>query len=160
GAATGYALSPSSSGRDAPPGCTTGCFTPGKTALGAGPAWRPDRGFASGGGQRRYGNRFTLVRRTTLPIRPPRVRTRSRWLESAWERDTPGSTLKGPFMSTEQISIIIVEDEPEFRRRFAQIIESEPSMRLVGVAANKREAQAVIEKENFDVMLIDLGLPD
>ena len=45
-------------------------------------------------------------------------------------------------MSTEQISIIIVEDEPEFRRRFAQIIESEPSMRLVGVAANKREAQA------------------
>jgi DNA-binding NarL/FixJ family response regulator len=63
-------------------------------------------------------------------------------------------------MSNEQISIIIVEDEPEFRRRFAQIIESEPSMRLVGVAANKREAQAVIEKENFDVMLIDLGLPD
>src|SRR6267142_1226441 len=63
-------------------------------------------------------------------------------------------------MSNEQISIIIVEDEPEFRRRFAQIIESEPSMRLVGVAANKREAQAVIEKENFDVLLIDLGLPD
>jgi DNA-binding NarL/FixJ family response regulator len=33
-------------------------------------------------------------------------------------------------------------------------------MKLVGVAANKREAQALIEKENFDVMLIDLGLPD
>jgi len=63
-------------------------------------------------------------------------------------------------MSNEQISIIIVEDEPEFRRRFAQIIENEPSMRLAGVAANKREAQALIEKENFDVMLIDLGLPD
>ncbi|MCS7101575.1 MAG: response regulator transcription factor, partial [Burkholderiaceae bacterium] len=63
-------------------------------------------------------------------------------------------------MSNEQISIIIVEDEPEFRRRFAQIIENEPTMKLVGVAANKREAQALIEKENFDVMLIDLGLPD
>jgi len=63
-------------------------------------------------------------------------------------------------MSADQISIIIVEDEPEFRRRFAQIIDSEPTMRLVGVAANKREAQALIDREEFDVMLIDLGLPD
>jgi len=63
-------------------------------------------------------------------------------------------------MSADQISIIIVEDEPEFRRRFAQIIDSEPTMRLVGVAANKREAQALIDREDFDVMLIDLGLPD
>jgi DNA-binding NarL/FixJ family response regulator len=63
-------------------------------------------------------------------------------------------------MSEENISVIIVEDEPEFRRRFAQIVENEPSMHLVGVAANKREAQALIDKENFDVMMIDLGLPD
>ena len=63
-------------------------------------------------------------------------------------------------MSADQISIIIVEDEPEFRRRFAQIIDSEPTMRLAGVAANKREAQALIDREDFDVMLIDLGLPD
>ncbi len=63
-------------------------------------------------------------------------------------------------MSDAPISIIIVEDEPEFRRRFAQIIENEPSMRLAGVAANRREAQAIIDKEDFDVLLIDLGLPD
>ena len=63
-------------------------------------------------------------------------------------------------MSEQPISIIIVEDEPEFRRRFVQIVENEPSMKLVGVAANKREAQAIVDKENFDVMLIDLGLPD
>jgi len=63
-------------------------------------------------------------------------------------------------MSTEPISILIVEDEPEFRRRFTQIIESEPSMRLVGVASNKRDAQSLIEREEFDVLLIDLGLPD
>ena len=63
-------------------------------------------------------------------------------------------------MSDQPISIIIVEDEPEFRRRFVQIIENEPSMTLVGVAANKREAQAIIDRESFDVMLIDLGLPD
>jgi DNA-binding NarL/FixJ family response regulator len=63
-------------------------------------------------------------------------------------------------MSEAPISIVIVEDEPEFRRRFAQIIENEPSMKLVGVAANRREAQAIIDKEDFDVLLIDLGLPD
>ncbi len=63
-------------------------------------------------------------------------------------------------MTTDQISIIIVEDEPEFRRRFTQIIDGEPTMRLVGVAANKREAQVLIDREEFDVMLIDLGLPD
>ena len=63
-------------------------------------------------------------------------------------------------MSEQPISIIIVEDEPEFRRRFVQIVENEPSMNLVGVAANKREAQAILDRESFDVMLIDLGLPD
>jgi DNA-binding NarL/FixJ family response regulator len=63
-------------------------------------------------------------------------------------------------MTTEPISILIVEDEPEFRRRFTQIIENEPSMRLVGVASNKRDAQSLIDREEFDVMLIDLGLPD
>jgi DNA-binding NarL/FixJ family response regulator len=63
-------------------------------------------------------------------------------------------------MAEQQISIIIVEDEPEFRRRFVQIVENEPSMKLVGAASNKREAQAIIDRESFEVMLIDLGLPD
>ena len=63
-------------------------------------------------------------------------------------------------MSEAPLSIIIIEDEPEFRRRFETIIQEEPSMRLVGSAGTKREGQALIERENFDVMLIDLGLPD
>ena len=63
-------------------------------------------------------------------------------------------------MSDDPISIVIVEDEPEFRRRFAQIIENEPTMRLLGVATNWREAKAIIDAEDFDVLLIDLGLPD
>jgi DNA-binding NarL/FixJ family response regulator len=63
-------------------------------------------------------------------------------------------------MSEATVSVIVVEDEPEFRRRFAQIIQAEPSMRLAGVAANKREATNLIENTQFDVMMIDLGLPD
>jgi DNA-binding NarL/FixJ family response regulator len=63
-------------------------------------------------------------------------------------------------MSSEKTTVLIVEDEPEFRMRFRQIVESEPSLELVGVAANKREAQELIDRSKFDVMLIDLGLPD
>lgn len=63
-------------------------------------------------------------------------------------------------MSEATVSVIVIEDEPEFRRRFAQIIQAESSMRLAGVAANKREAINLIENTQFDVMMIDLGLPD
>jgi len=63
-------------------------------------------------------------------------------------------------MSSEKTTVLIVEDEPEFRMRFKQIVENEPTLELVGVAANKREAQELIERTKFDVMLIDLGLPD
>jgi DNA-binding NarL/FixJ family response regulator len=63
-------------------------------------------------------------------------------------------------MSSEKTTVLIVEDEPEFRMRFKQIVESEPTLELVGVAASKREAQDLIDRSKFDVMLIDLGLPD
>jgi len=63
-------------------------------------------------------------------------------------------------MSSEKTTVLIVEDEPEFRLRFKQIVESEPTLELAGVAANKREAQELIDRTKFDVMLIDLGLPD
>jgi CheY-like chemotaxis protein len=63
-------------------------------------------------------------------------------------------------MSSDKTTVLIVEDEPEFRLRFKQIVESEPTLELVGVAASKREAQELIDQTRFDVMLIDLGLPD
>jgi len=63
-------------------------------------------------------------------------------------------------MSSEKTTVLIVEDEPEFRMRFKEIVEGEPTLELVGVAANKREAQELIDRTKFDVMLIDLGLPD
>jgi DNA-binding NarL/FixJ family response regulator len=61
---------------------------------------------------------------------------------------------------SDKTTVLIVEDEPEFRLRFKQIVESEPTLELVGVAASKREAQDLIDHSKFDVMLIDLGLPD
>ena len=63
-------------------------------------------------------------------------------------------------MESAAISVLIVEDEPEFRRRFAQVVGSDPGMSLVGVASTKREAKPLIEHEDFDVLMVDLGLPD
>jgi DNA-binding NarL/FixJ family response regulator len=72
----------------------------------------------------------------------------------------PVSPQRARAMSSDKTTVLIVEDEPEFRLRFKQIVESEPTLELVGVAASKREAQELIDQTRFDVMLIDLGLPD
>jgi DNA-binding NarL/FixJ family response regulator len=63
-------------------------------------------------------------------------------------------------MDITPISVIIVEEEPEFRRRYAQIIGSDPSIVLIGVASTAKEARQLVEREEFDVMLIDIGLAD
>jgi DNA-binding NarL/FixJ family response regulator len=60
----------------------------------------------------------------------------------------------------DQIRIVIVEDEPEFRRRVSEIIRAEPGFALVGAAGNGAEALALIEGTTAEVFLVDLGLPD
>lgn len=57
-------------------------------------------------------------------------------------------------------SVLIVEDEPEFMRRFANAVLSDPSLALAGSAATARAAMAMIDAQPPDVILLDLGLPD
>ncbi len=56
--------------------------------------------------------------------------------------------------------IAIIEDNPEFRQRFSDIIEADPTLLLVGSAVNGAEGRALIAATRADVYLIDLGLPD
>lgn len=57
-------------------------------------------------------------------------------------------------------TIAIIEDNPEFRQRFTDVIETEPELALVGSAANGMQGRALIASIRADVYLIDLGLPD
>ena len=56
--------------------------------------------------------------------------------------------------------VLIVEDEPEFLRRFADAVIAEPDLHLVGAVASGTAGRALLDAEAVDVLLIDLGLPD
>jgi DNA-binding NarL/FixJ family response regulator len=58
------------------------------------------------------------------------------------------------------IRVALVEDDPEFLRRFADIVETAPSLALAGTAGTAREGLALVESRCADVYLVDLGLPD
>jgi DNA-binding NarL/FixJ family response regulator len=57
-------------------------------------------------------------------------------------------------------SVLIVEDEPEFMRRFTNAVLLDPDLALAGCAGTARAALAILEAQPPDVILVDLGLPD
>lgn len=58
------------------------------------------------------------------------------------------------------IRVLLVEDEPVFAERFADIVRSDPEFELIGIAPNCAAARAVLAVERPDILLADLGLPD
>jgi DNA-binding NarL/FixJ family response regulator len=58
------------------------------------------------------------------------------------------------------ITVAIIEDNPEFLGRFAQIIQSDTDFSFAGSAATGAEGMDLINSGPADVYLIDLGLPD
>jgi DNA-binding NarL/FixJ family response regulator len=56
--------------------------------------------------------------------------------------------------------VVIVEDEPEFLLRFSKAVLTDPGLHLLAAVSSGRAAQAIIDAERPDVMLIDLDLPD
>lgn len=56
--------------------------------------------------------------------------------------------------------VLIVEDEPEFLRRFSESVMADPRLQLVGAVSTGRAALALLDAEPPDVILVDLGLPD
>ena len=57
-------------------------------------------------------------------------------------------------------SVLIVEDEPEFMRRFSNAVLADPGLTLQAAVGTGRAAQAMLDAQPTDVMLLDLGLPD
>ncbi|MFS8086881.1 MAG: response regulator, partial [Acidobacteriota bacterium] len=58
------------------------------------------------------------------------------------------------------IRVLLVEDEPGFAERFADIVRSDPEFELIAIAPNCAAARAVLAVERPDILLADLGLPD
>ncbi len=56
--------------------------------------------------------------------------------------------------------VLIVEDEPEFLRRFAEAVIADPELHLVAAVASGKAGRAMLDAETIDVLLVDLGLPD
>jgi len=61
---------------------------------------------------------------------------------------------------TEPVSVALVEDDDEARKRLVASIRTDPSLRLAGEFRTGAEAIAGLAVEVPDVFLVDLGLPD
>ncbi|MFT3811839.1 MAG: response regulator transcription factor [Acidovorax sp.] len=56
--------------------------------------------------------------------------------------------------------VLIVEDEPEFMRRFTSAVLGDPALQLVGAVDSGRAGLAMLDLQRPDVLLVDLRLPD
>ncbi len=59
----------------------------------------------------------------------------------------------------QEIRILIADDHPIMRQGLKQIIEIEPNLKVVGEAANGREALAMIEELMPDAAILDVDMP-
>jgi two-component system nitrate/nitrite response regulator NarL len=60
--------------------------------------------------------------------------------------------------SATQIRILIVDDETLIRSGLRMIIENRPGLKVVGEAGNKTEALRLAEKDQPDIILLDVNL--
>jgi DNA-binding NarL/FixJ family response regulator len=56
--------------------------------------------------------------------------------------------------------IVIVDDHPVFRKGLAQLIDSEPDLKVCGSAGTAAQGLKAIEKTDPDLVLVDITLPD
>ena len=56
--------------------------------------------------------------------------------------------------------VLIVEDEPEFLRRFSDAVLRDPALQLVAAVSTGMDGKAMLDLHAPNVLLVDLGLPD
>lgn len=61
---------------------------------------------------------------------------------------------------TEPISVVVCDDVPELRRLARAVLEEDGDMKVVGEAADGREAIDVIERLQPRIVVLDLSMPE
>lgn len=61
---------------------------------------------------------------------------------------------------TQGIRILLVDDHSLFRESLGRLLQAEPDLKVVGNCGSVREALAVLEQEQVDVVLLDYDLGD
>ncbi|HEX4858023.1 MAG TPA: response regulator transcription factor [Usitatibacteraceae bacterium] len=56
--------------------------------------------------------------------------------------------------------VLIVEDDAAFRKRYAQMLATDPAFEVVASVGTATEGVAMLDGKKPDVLLVDLGLPD
>ncbi len=62
-------------------------------------------------------------------------------------------------MPKKKISILVVDDEPTFRKYFSKIFSNDPELEFVGSAENSKEALIKIKKHHPQIVLLDMVMP-
>jgi DNA-binding NarL/FixJ family response regulator len=75
-------------------------------------------------------------------------------------RWTKPDNLTKHLKKTTEITVMLVDDHPAFRKGMAALIESEPDLRVVAETGSGRSALEVYRQARPDVVLMDLRLPD
>ena len=56
--------------------------------------------------------------------------------------------------------IMLVDDHPDFRDLMVTLLENQPDLKVVAQAGTMAEARHQAATSSFDVVVLDLGLPD
>ncbi|MDE2259880.1 MAG: response regulator transcription factor, partial [Betaproteobacteria bacterium] len=58
------------------------------------------------------------------------------------------------------ISVLVVDDHPIIRKSINQLLQETPDMRVTGEAENGAEAFQLVRENNYDVVVLDISLPE
>jgi two-component system, NarL family, invasion response regulator UvrY len=58
------------------------------------------------------------------------------------------------------IRVLVVDDHPVVRRGLRQVLEEESDVRVTGEAGGAPEARAQLEQAEFDIVVLDLSMPE
>lgn len=61
---------------------------------------------------------------------------------------------------TDRIRVVLVDDQPLFRAGVAAVVAAHPDCEVVGEASSGREAVALLDTVEADVVLMDIRMPD